>query len=141
MGTNTLLENFRTELIELSSDRCEYCTMPQFSTFYTYHIEHVISRKQGGPDLLENLAYACPACNRYKGSSIVSYDYTTEEIELLFHPRRQIWNEHFQLLPNGKLKSFSKAGEGTIRILQMNLPIRVEERLMAISKGYLLSFS
>ena len=51
---------------------CEYCLFPEIHSFFSFHIDHIISVKHIGMTELENLAYACPYCNRNKGSDIAS---------------------------------------------------------------------
>lgn len=48
---------------------CHYCWSPIDPTdSSTCHVDHVVPRKQGGPDDEENLALACVACNLSKGA-------------------------------------------------------------------------
>ncbi len=42
---------------------CVYCQTPLFGE---YHVDHVVPISRGGADKLENLALACPHCNRRK---------------------------------------------------------------------------
>jgi 5-methylcytosine-specific restriction endonuclease McrA len=35
-----------------------------------FHVEHVIARKHGGKDAMENLAWSCIFCNLYKGKCV-----------------------------------------------------------------------
>ena len=48
--------------------RCEYCLLHEDDTYFGCEVDHVVSEKHGGQTVAENLAYACLACNRYKGS-------------------------------------------------------------------------
>ncbi|MCF7959956.1 MAG: HNH endonuclease [Pirellula sp.] len=47
-------------------------------------------------DSIDNLALACPDCNRQKGPNLATLDPATREIVLLFHPRKDEWNYHFE---------------------------------------------
>jgi 5-methylcytosine-specific restriction endonuclease McrA len=76
---------------------CEYCHLAQEDFPYSFHIEHIISRKHGGATVLENLCLSCPTCNAHKGSDIAGADTQTGLPTFLFHPRKQNWREHFQL--------------------------------------------
>ena len=68
-----------------ASGRCEYCRMEEaWEPFYSYHLEHIIARQHGGPDDLENLAYACHHCNLLKGPNLTSLDPDTGAITELF---------------------------------------------------------
>ena len=98
-------------------------------------IDHIISEKQGGPTVLENLALACSTCNHYKGYAVVKYYYESGKTVLLFNPRKQIWNEHFRLEESGIIASVSETGEATIDILVLNEKIRVEGRFTLIKRN------
>ncbi len=81
---------------ERAQGRCEYCLMPDGEPVYPHEPDHIIALKHGGPTSAENLAYACFECNRAKGSDIGSLDPQTGVLTALFHPRRDVWNEHFR---------------------------------------------
>ena len=51
---------------------CEYCLIHEDDTFFGCEIDHIISLKHGGETVESNLAYACLACNRHKGTDIGS---------------------------------------------------------------------
>jgi len=46
----------RRSAIERASSCCEYCLLPQAISPVTFHIDHIISEKQGGGSELDNLA-------------------------------------------------------------------------------------
>lgn len=76
---------------------CEYCLIAEADAYFRFQIEHIISRKHGGLSELENLAFACVFCNRYKGSDIASLSPKTGELVRLYNPRTDRWREHFRL--------------------------------------------
>jgi 5-methylcytosine-specific restriction endonuclease McrA len=39
--------------------RCEYCQMPQDYDKTPFEMDHIISRKHGGPTVARNLALSC----------------------------------------------------------------------------------
>ena len=81
-----------------AANRCEYCLLRQEELpFSTFHIEHILPRKQGGDDELGNLALACDRCNSHKGVNLTGVDPETGEITALFNPRQHSWEEHFRL--------------------------------------------
>jgi hypothetical protein len=45
----------------------------------------------------DNLCFSCNHCNANKGSDIASADPLTGRATFLFHPRKQVWAEHFRL--------------------------------------------
>ena len=48
-----------------SGGRCEWCGKPVVNA--DFELDHIISLKQRGSNTAENLAVACPDCNRQKG--------------------------------------------------------------------------
>jgi hypothetical protein len=79
-----------------AQDRCEYCHLPISVYPLPFHVDHVIARQHGGKTVFENLALACLHCNRHKGPNIAGKDPTTGSLIQLFHPRVDVWNEHFE---------------------------------------------
>lgn len=80
---------------ERAVDRCEYCRTPQSSIPLPFQIDHIVAEKHDGGTTLDNLAFACPHCNRYKGPNIAGRDRETGELVRLFHPRTDVWADHF----------------------------------------------
>ncbi len=87
----------RRVVITRAEGRCEYCCYPQAFAFLPFEVEHVIAEKHSGATASNNLAWACPYCNRYKGTDLGSLDPDTGQLTPLFNPRTHVWNEHFQL--------------------------------------------
>ncbi len=83
----------------------------------------------------DNLAWACHRCNFYKGPNLSAVDPDSGEVVLLFHPRRQMWLEHFAL-EGARLRGVSAVGRATVWLLQMNAARRVERRLELIQRGW-----
>ena len=118
-----------------ANDRCEYCHLPQAAApFLTFHIEHVQARQHVEDDSLENLALACPDCNRHKGPNLTTIDPQTRLIVRLFHPRQDEWDSHFEYR-GAILVGRTLVGEATIRLLQMNTVERVEMRAELHASG------
>src|SRR5262245_28371134 len=63
-------ERERREVAERAYHVCEYCLIHEEDTFWGCEVDHIISRKHGGDSSLDNLAWACPAGNRYEGSDL-----------------------------------------------------------------------
>lgn len=111
-----------------AGDRCEYCRIPQSATPFTpFHIEHVIARQHLDDDTPDNLALACDRCNAFKGLNLSTIDPETGEMVDLFHPRKQVWDDHF-LEEAGVIRGLTPTGRTTVRLLQMNDFSRVELR-------------
>jgi HNH endonuclease len=124
----------RRQVEERAKKRCEYCHMPDSVSSTGFQVDHIISQKQGGSSLLDNLAYACLKCNRMKGSDIAAYDEDTHELTPFYHPRRQLWDDHFQLQA-GLMVGKTAIGRVTVRLFQMNHPRQVETRNELIKAG------
>ncbi len=93
----TVNESNRAIVRERAGHRCEYCRLHQDdSPLAVLHVEHVIPRKHGGTDDVDNLALACIDCNLHKGPNLTGIDPETEEITVLFHPRHDVWGDHFE---------------------------------------------
>ena len=76
--------------------RCEYCQLPAEMSELPFEFDHIIARKHGGQTAPDNLAFACLYCNRYKGPNLSGIDPVSGEIVRLFHPRLDVWAEHFR---------------------------------------------
>jgi HNH endonuclease len=88
-------------------------TSPQF----------IIPRQHGGGDEADNLALACPDCNLRKGPNLTGIDPETGEVVLLYHPRRDVWSEHFAR-EGSAIVGATAIGRTTVSLLQMNDPER-----------------
>ena len=78
----------------------------------------------------------CTLWNRHKGSDLASIDSETGAMSRLFHPRRDRWDEHFEM--RGPLiVARTGVGRATVRLLQLNLPQRIKEREVMIQAGFL----
>ena len=124
----------RRQVEERADNCCEYCLLPDFATFASHEIDHIIAEKHGGRTESENLALSCTLCNKYKGSDLASIDPNTEKIVPLYHPRQNTWREHFQL-SGAEFTPLTAIGRVTIRLLQLNRLDRVEERQLLLDAG------
>ena len=110
----------RTQVRDRAHNSCEYCNLHQNdSPLAVLHVEHIIPKVHGGTDNLENLALACIDCNLHKGTNLTGIDPQTSQLTELFHPRREYWDEHFELL-GVYLVGKTAIGRTTIRVLNMN---------------------
>lgn len=96
-----------------AGDRCEYCHLPQFALPASLQTEHIVAKQHRGSDDLENLALACPYCNRLKGPNLSSIDPETGELTPLFHPRRDAWDNHFAFV-GITLQGLTSIGRATL---------------------------
>ena len=127
-------EKLRKQVAENAKFKCEYCLVPEFFLATTFHIDHIRSVKHGGQTSLKNLAYACPQCNRTKGSDIASYT-DNDEIIRFFNPRLDNWSDHFSMLFEGEITHLSAIGEVTSRTFNFNMEDKVVLRKSLIEIG------
>jgi len=124
----------RRIVFERAEERCEYCLYPEAYSFLSFEIEHVVAEKHGGAAMLDNLALACPYCNRHKGTDLGSLDPETGQLTPFFNPRTQSWADHFRL-EGAAIVPLTPEGRVTIAILQFNHPDRIQERQRLIQAG------
>jgi HNH endonuclease len=121
----------RRLVTERAREQCEYCLFPQTASLFAFEMEHIIAEKHDGTTESENLALACPCCNRFKGSDLGSIDPETKRLTSFFHPRLQQWSDHFRL-EGGLIVPLTPEGRVTAKILQFNLSERILEREQSI---------
>lgn len=113
---------------------CEYCLMHEEDRGFGCHVDHIISEKHGGKTIPDNLAYACPPCNRAKGSDIGSIIEATGILTRLYNPRIDTWSQHFKL-DGFKILPISEIGKVTAKILRFNDDERCREREILRERG------
>jgi hypothetical protein len=106
---------------------CEYCLLAEDDAFFPHEPDHILAVKHGGVSALDNLAWACFDCNRFKGSDIASHDTVSGALVPLFNPRTHIWTEHF-CLKDGHIIPLTSMDRVTAFFLKFNLPQGVEVR-------------
>ncbi len=119
-----------------AGDRCEYCLLRQEQSGLSHHIEHITAKQHGGSDEPENLALACNRCNACKGPNLTGIDPETQALAPLFHPRRDVWAEHFEF-QQARIVGRTPKGRATVAVLQMNDERRVERRVELLALGEL----
>jgi hypothetical protein len=134
MSTTYIPVALRRQVYERARGCCEYCLIPELATFAPHEIDHIIAEKHGGLTEAENLALSCTLCNKYKGSDLTSIDPDTGEIVPLYHPRQDLWYEHFQL-NDAEIVAVTAKARVTIRLLQLNRQDRVKERQLLLQAG------
>jgi hypothetical protein len=119
-------DSLRRSVMTRASMRCEYCKVHAENSFFTFHIEHIISLKHGGKTISDNLALACPICNLNKGTDVATF--IDENVIRFFNPRIDIWDEHFEIDESGLILHKTPIGASTIKILNLNHPDSIIER-------------
>lgn len=103
-----------------AANRCEYCGLLQeHSPLASLQVEHIVPKKHGGNDDLQNLALACIDCNLSKGSKLTGIDPETSKVTELFNPRTQPWEDQFQW-QGVEIVGITPTGRATVRVLNMN---------------------
>jgi len=128
-----LAADLRQLVSDRAQGRCEYCLLHQDFSIYTHEVDHIVAQKHDGQTTAENLALSCLACNRHKGTDFATFDPATGEITRLFHPRNEIWVEHF-LLRNGRIEGLTPVGRATAKLLRFNTPNRILERQLLVAQ-------
>lgn len=118
------------ELVRLRAEnRCEYCRLPQVdSPLAALHVEHIRPLKHGGTDEANNLCLACVDCNLHKGPNLTGIDPMTDSVTELFHPRQQVWAEHFEW-QGPLIVGWTAVGRTTVRVLNMNSDDQLDLRM------------
>jgi hypothetical protein len=124
----SILPSQRKLVRERAGNCCEYCRLAATSGTVAFHIDHIIPIKHDGSNNVENLCLACYNCNAFKSHDLTGFDPATGEIARIYHPRIQVWSEHFALEPDMWITGLTPEGRTTVRVLQMNLDERVESR-------------
>ncbi|MCA9425878.1 MAG: HNH endonuclease [Candidatus Omnitrophica bacterium] len=125
--TSYVSPELRQSVKSRANSVCEYCLIHEEDTFLGCQVDHIIAEKHGGSTVVENLAYACTFCNRFKGTDVGSIADTSGEFTRFFNPRTDRWRDHFAL--NGStIEPLSPIGEVTARILGFNNSERLLER-------------
>ena len=104
-------------------------------TSVRFQIDHIVARRHGGDDSLDNLCLSCYQCNSYKGPHIAALDPLTEQPARLYNPREQAWDDHFALKADMTIAGLTPEGRATTEVLRMNMPRRVIERYEARMRG------
>lgn len=119
---------------ERAALQCEYCLLAEDDAFLPHEPDHVVAQKHGGATEASNLALACFACNRYKGTDLASLDSETGSLTSLFNPRLDHWPTHFTI-KGGMILPRTPSARVTVTLLRLNLPARVEVREELASLG------
>ena len=112
-------------------NRCEYCGFRAELTRVPFQIDHIIAQKHRGRTTSDNLALSCFFCNTFKGPNLAGVDPKTRKITRLFHPRHDLWHNHFRW-DGPLLEGRTAIGRTTIEVLRINRedPMAVRESLL-----------
>lgn len=103
-----------------------------------FQVDHIIAESHGGSANLQNLAWRCLYCNRFKGPNLAGWDNEQQVIVRLFNPRTDLWHEHFQW-DGPFLRGLTPIGKITTQVLRINDNDAVLIRQLILDLG--VSFS
>jgi hypothetical protein len=126
------------QIWQRAGHRCEYCRIPHPHYRLPFQVDHIIARQHGGETILANLAMACFHCNRFKGPNIAGLDPASRELIRLFHPRTDLWTDHFQF-DGAWLLGLTPVGRVTIHVLAMNADDLLLFRAEILKEGIALT--
>jgi hypothetical protein len=130
----TISNALRQLVFDRAEGRCEYCRLSQMVAAHKHEPDHIIPLQHDGLTAAGNLALACARCNRYKGYNVGSFDPETGELVAFFHPRIQVWSDHFRL-DGAIILPLTPQGRVTAKMLHFNDADRVEERERLMELG------
>ena len=83
-----------------------------------------------------NLALCCKSCNIRKSDHISGIDPESREETVLFDPRQDAWNEHFDFdAGRFQLLGTTPTGRATINQLKMNTSYQIQARKYWVEAG------
>lgn len=137
MTKTHILRALRQRVIAEYRSQCAYCHTPTAITGARLVIDHIIPESAGGPTEWENLCLACHSCNEFKGAKVEAQDPLTGEEVTLFHPRMQLWRDHFCWSEDGaEIIGVTPVGRATVVALNMNNLEIVESRRRWVMVGW-----
>jgi HNH endonuclease len=124
-----LSDDLKTRLRAHFSYICTYCHSPEFLSNAIFEFDHIIPEASRGDTVFENLCFCCPKCNSYKREAVQGLDSETKKLTRLFHPHRDVWNDHFAWSEDkATLTGKTAVGRATIHRLKLNASERVALR-------------
>ena len=136
MSDSYISAQLRRAVKERAKGACEYCGVSDDVTLAPHEPDHIIAEQHGGATELENLAYACFRCNRFKGPNIATVDPQAGVLVPLCQPRSDHWHDHFNFIPDSALiEPLTAIGHGTVSLLRFNDEQRIALRLELLRQG------
>lgn len=134
--TEKISTGLRQEIASRANDCCEYCHSQTKFAMQSFSIEHIIPRSQGGDSTSENLAFSCQGCNNHKYTKTEGRDPVTGKITPLFHPRQDLWNDHFRWNDDFRfIIGVTSTGRATVEALALNRDGLVNLRKVLYAAG------
>lgn len=128
--------NISTKVREIvrqtARNRCGFCLFQEYYSLSVFQIDHLIPLAKGGRDEEENLWLVCEPCNRAKSDKTEGFDSATNSNALIFNPRTQNWDEHFEWSDH-YTRIIGKTPSGRITVAELNLN---KERIVAVRREW-----
>lgn len=119
------------QVAERANRLCEYCLAPEEVFNLEFEVDHIVARAASGCDHFHNLALACRSCNLRKGEHGAALDPESKQLALLFHPRKDQWDDHFSLsLESFLIEGSTPTGRATVSRLGLNRRKQVRARAL-----------
>lgn len=134
MSVASISAALRRAVAERARHSCEYCGISDDVTLTPHEPDHIVGVQHGGPTTLDNLAYTCFRCNRFKGPNVATRDPQTGQLVALFNPRTERWSAHFRLTEE-EIVPLTAIGRGTAFLLRFNDEQRVLLRAELLRQG------
>ncbi|MGH9760771.1 MAG: HNH endonuclease [Blastocatellia bacterium] len=117
------VEGLRQLVHERAGGICEYCRSQARFSPQPFSVEHIVPRSAGGTTKEDNLALSCQGCNGHKYTKQYAADPLTGEMSALFHPRKQLWQDHFAWSADTTMiVGLTPIGRATVEAMRMNRP-------------------
>jgi hypothetical protein len=103
----------------------------------TFPIDRVVPKSAGGTNDPDNVALTCPHCNAHKWTDGYGLDPRSGNPARFFHPRRDVWADHFEWSAEhpGELVGKTATGRATVAGLRINDADMLELRLLLAEVG------
>lgn len=136
MPDDCVSEKLRHAVIEQALGCCEYCRSQVNFAVQSFSVEHITPRDKGGLTVLENLALSCQGCNNHTYNKTEGIDPITGLPAPLFHPRQQVWSDHFTWNEDYTLMvGLTSSGRATVETLHVHRPGVVNLRRVLYATG------
>jgi hypothetical protein len=136
MADRRLTPEERQLVLSRARGCCEYCRSQERFAMQPFAIEHITPRSLDGETAPEHLALACQGCNSHKYNKTHGTDPVTEKSVRLFHPRKQLWREHFAWGEGCALiLGLTPPGRATVETLRLNRQGLVNLRRVLYAAG------
>jgi hypothetical protein len=126
----------REEVLNRAKSLCEYCQSQENYSNSTFEVEHILPISKAGKTVLENLAFACSGCNKFKSDRIAGFDAQSQTEVEFYNPRKDRWHEHFAWNEDfTEIISKTPKGRVTIKALKLNRKNLINLRRVLILAG------